>query len=81
MTEFFKALGANMLERLIVAVLAAVMTTYILQQRNEGRIEVLERDSAQLREHEEEDAVRFSAIETRMERCSTLLEIHMKEDK
>lgn len=78
MAEFLKLLSANMLERLVVAVLAAIMTTYILQQRNEGRIEVLERDALLLQQHAENDERRFALCEQRLERIETLVEIHMQ---
>ena len=79
MSEFVKTLGENMVERLIVALLAAVITTYVMTQRHEGRISMLEREAVKAQMHADEDIKRWSLIEQKMERIATSVEFHTKE--
>jgi hypothetical protein len=80
MAEFLKELSSNLAERLIIALLAAVVTTYVLTQNHDGRIVTLEREVVKSQAHADEDIKRWALIEQRLERIDTLVEIHLKKE-
>jgi hypothetical protein len=48
MVELFRQLSSNLVERAIIATIAAVLATYIMTERLDGRVRAIESNNARL---------------------------------
>lgn len=78
MTELIKEVGSSVIEKLIIAAIAAIATTYILTERHDARIAQLEIQEARTKQQLDRQAESCQELSRKMERVNTMVELHMQ---